>query len=247
MLTYHRFGDSPYDPFCVPRGCFDRQMQWLAENRLAVSLADVEAFLAGEKVLPDGAVLVTVDDGFRSVHTRMLPVLREYGIPAVAYVTPGLIRETSKSREPAEDEPEPYLSWDELDSLVSGGMVIGSHGWTHRSLGRMGPAEVHDEAARSREVLQHRLGRRVASIAYPYGTRADYNHMTGNVLAEAGYTTAFTSRHGAIARNADPLELPRVKVEGGEGAWMFRLLCRGAMDGWRLVDRTLWNLQRVRG
>ncbi len=253
VLTYHRFGDSPYDPFCVSPGDFRQQMQWLAENRLAVSLDDVEAMLAGERQLPDGAVLVTVDDGFRSVYTQMLPVLKEYDVPAVAYITPSLIRDgtqppedhwPSEDRQPPGADPEPYLGWDELHRLAADGVVIGSHGQTHRSLGRMGPVEVRHEAARSRDLLEQRLGRRVTSFAYPYGTRADFNHMTGNVLAEIGYTTALTSQHGAITGGSDPIELPRIKVEGGEGLWMFRLLCHGGMDGWRLVDRTLSRVQR---
>ncbi len=249
VLTYHRFGDRPYDPFCVTRRDFQAQMQYLADRRLAVSLDDLEAFLAGKRELPDGAVLVTVDDGFRSVYTEMLPVLKEYAVPAVAYITPSLIRDRARSSATAGEasaaDVEEYLSWDEIQRLAANGVVIGSHGWTHRSLGRMTEAEARDEAVRSRDTLQRRLQRRVTSLAYPYGTRADFSPLTAGVLAEAGYTMAFTSQHGAIAKDADPIELPRVKVEGGEGPWMFRLLCRGAMDGWRLVDRALWRLQHA--
>ena len=106
-------------------------------------------------------------------------------------------------------------------------------------------AEARDEAVRSRQLLQQRLGCRVTSFAYPYGTRADFSPATANILIEAGYTTAFTSQHGAIRKGADPIALPRIKVEGGEGQFIFRLLCRGAMDGWRLVDRALWRLQHA--
>ncbi|MBN2474305.1 MAG: polysaccharide deacetylase family protein [Pirellulales bacterium] len=248
VLTYHRFGRSIHDPFCVAQDDFDAQMRWLAKRRLAVSLADLEAFLAGETTLPDGSVLVTVDDGFRSVYTHMLPVLKRHSIPAVAYVTPSLIRESDDlgaGGEPAEAD-EAYLTWGELRRLADEGVAIGSHGWTHRSLGRMGPVEVRREAIRSKEVLEDRLERRIASLAYPYGTRADFTPTTGNVLAETGYTTAFTSQHGAIRPGSDPIELPRIKVEGGEGLWVFQLLCQGAMDGWRLVDRTLSRLQQTR-
>lgn len=247
VLTYHRFGNVPHDPFCVAPCDFQRQMQWLADHRLAVSLKDLEAFLAGEKTLPDGAVLVTVDDGFRSVYTEMLPILLEFGIPAVAYVTPSLVDNglTFGSSHPAQPEAEPYMTWEQLELLAGAGVVIGSHGLTHRSLGRMGPVEARDEAIASREMLERRLGCRVASLAYPYGTLADFSNTTANILAETGYTTAFTSQHGAIRPGTDPITLPRIKVEGGEGPWMFRLLCRGAMDGWRLVDRALWRVQHA--
>ena len=261
VLTYHRFGRSAYDPFCVGPADFDAQMRYLAQNGLAVSLDDVQELLAGHKELPDRAVLVTVDDGLRSVYTEMLPVLREYAVPAVAYITPSLIRPARCGRSPdratvatcrigkpshnTTTEPEEYLTWDELEEVAAGGVTIGSHGWTHRSLGRMGPAEARQEAVRSRQSLQERLGVRVTSFAYPYGTRADFNSATAKILTEAGYTTAFTSQHGAIAKGSDPIALPRIKVEGGEGQWIFRLLCRGAMDGWRLVDRALWRVQHA--
>jgi len=248
VLTYHRFGDAAWDPFCVTRRDFRRQMQWLADRRLAVSLDDLERFIFGERELRRDAVLVTADDGFRSVYTEMLPVLKEFDIPAVVYVSPSLIRDAPDGSptggSPAE-ETEAYLTWSQLEHLAAAGVVIGSHGWTHRSLGQMGPLEARQEAIRSREVLQQRLGCPVTSLAYPFGTRADFNHTTANILAETGYTTAFTSQHGAITRRDDPLMLPRIKVEGGEGQRMFRLLCQGAMDGWRFVDRALWRVQRA--
>jgi hypothetical protein len=70
--------------------------------------------------------------------------------------------------------------------------------------------------------------------------------VTERVLAEAGYDVAFHSMHGPIEAGMDPIRLPRVKVEGGEGLWMFRLLSGGAMDAWRVVDENLYHLQRVR-
>lgn len=252
VLTYHRFGQSAYDPFCVSPADFDAQMRYLAQNGLAVSLDDVQELLAGRKELPGRAVLVTVDDGLRSVYTEMLPVLREYAVPAVAYITPSLIRPAlpacgigKPSHNRSTTEPEEYLTWDELEEVAAGGVTIGSHGWTHRSLGRMGPAEARQEAVRSRQSLQERLGVCVTSFAYPYGTRADFNSATAKILTAAGYTTAFTSQHGAITKGTDPIALPRIKVEGGEGQWIFRLLCRGAMDGWRLVDQALWRVQHA--
>lgn len=243
VLTYHRFGPAVHDPFCVAAEQFDAQMRWLAEQRLAVSLADLEDHLAGRKRLADGSVLVTVDDGFRSVARVMLPALRRYAIPAVAFVSPGLIAETPDS---SHATPEPYLTWDELAAVAEAGMTIGSHGWSHRSLGQIGFGEAEDEMRRSRETLQAHLGQTVTSLAYPYGTRADYNPMTTALLAATGYTTAFTSQHGAVLGSDDPLVLPRVKVEGGEGLWMFAQICRGGMDAWRLVDRTLWRVQLAR-
>lgn len=241
VLTYHRFGDSSRDPFCVSRPTFDRQMRFLAENRLAVGLDEVEDLLSGSPEVRRGGVLVTIDDGCRSTLTEALPVLRHWGIPAVAYVVVGSL---GQGRGIDLDQPEDYLTWDELEELADGGVTIGSHAVHHRSLGQMTESQARAETLESRQLLETHLDLSVQSFAYPFGTRSDYDATTRRALAAAGYTTGFTSQHGAVRPSDDPLELPRVKVEGGEGMWMFERLCAGGMDGWALVDRVLPRLQR---
>ncbi|MCB9656320.1 MAG: polysaccharide deacetylase family protein [Polyangiales bacterium] len=246
VLTYHRVGDDcPEDPFCVTRDAFDAQMRLLAEEGRAVSLAQVQAFVSGAPtdgaVLPADACLVTIDDGCLSTLTEVLPTLQRWGVPAVAFVSAALVGADY------EGLPERYLTWDELRTLDASPLVtIGSHAHTHRSLGLMDPAEARTEARRSRETLEAQLGHEVRSFAYPFGTRADFNGVTERVLAEAGYHIAFNSMHGAVRPGADPISLPRVKVEGGEPLSLFALQTRGAMDAWRVVDQNLHRLQRVR-
>ncbi|HEY8427921.1 MAG TPA: polysaccharide deacetylase family protein [Sandaracinaceae bacterium] len=239
-LTYHRFANEPRDAFCVSPEVFEAQVRELAQNGLAVTLDRLRRFVAGEEELPDGACLVTIDDGLMSTVTEALPVLRRWGVPAVAFVSAGLVG--SKVR-----YPEPYMGWDELRALLDSGLVtIGSHAYTHRSLAMLPAAEARDEAKRSKDCLEERLGVPVHSFAYPFGTRADFSRVTDRALADAGYEIAFNSMHGVIRAGSDPISLPRVKVEGGEAPWMFELLRRGAMDAWRAVDVALPGLQRVR-
>ncbi|MGF1469602.1 MAG: polysaccharide deacetylase family protein [Sandaracinaceae bacterium] len=241
VLTYHRVGEASRDAFCVSREDFDAQMRTLSEQRLAVSLDDVHAFVAGQRTLPDGACLVTLDDGCLSTLTEALPILERWSVPAVAYVSAGLIGIRHESL------PERFLDWDEVRALAkSAVMTVGSHSHTHRSLGLMDPAEARDEAQRSKDTLEAELGEPVVTFAYPFGTYSDFSPVTERALADAGYTICFNSIHGAIRPGMDPISLPRVKVEGGEALWMFHLTRQGAMDPWRLVDRNLWRLQRDR-
>jgi peptidoglycan/xylan/chitin deacetylase (PgdA/CDA1 family) len=239
-ITYHRFGDAAFDPFTVSRSAFDAQMRWLAERGLLLSLDALEHFVAGRREARPDSVLVTIDDGCRSLHREALPVLREYCVPAVAFVPAGLVGRPAQ----AGVSLEPHLGWGELEALRAAGIAIGSHSLTHRSLGRMSLEEARDEALRSRELLEQRLGVEVRAFAYPFGTRADHGPATGRVLSECGYRCAFHSMHGAIRRGMDPIRLPRIKIEGGEGLRMFQLSCRGAMDAWWGVDYALWRTQQ---
>ncbi|MGE0792392.1 MAG: polysaccharide deacetylase family protein [Sandaracinaceae bacterium] len=240
-LTYHRIGHEDREPFCVRPDVFEAHVRWLAERGLAASLDDVIGFVAGTRALPDGACLVTIDDGCESTLTEALPILARHRVPAVAFVTASLVGLSVDAL------PERYLDWDELREIASSGvMEIGSHAFTHRSLGAMPRPESRHEASESKRRLEDELGREVRSFAYPFGTRGDFDAFTERALADAGYSIAFNSMHGAVRAGMDPISLPRIKVEGGEGLWMFERLADGAMDAWRVIDQNLWRLQRVR-
>jgi peptidoglycan/xylan/chitin deacetylase (PgdA/CDA1 family) len=240
VLTYHRFGEIARDPFCIPRRDFERQVRFLAEHRRAVSLDDLRRFLAGEQELAAGSALVTIDDGFESTFREALPVLRDHAVPAVAFVTASLVGDLEAAR----GEAERYMSWDEVSRLAEAGIETGAHGYSHDSLGQMSAEAASEQGVRARALLESRLGRAVRSFAYPFGTRRDFSAGTRRALREAGYALVFTSQHGAIRAGMDVHELPRVKVENGDGERLFQRLCDGALDPWRFVDRGLAGLQR---
>lgn len=239
VLTYHAIGDAPRDPFCLGRREFAEQMTYLAEQDLALSLTDLEDFLDGHHEAKRGAVVVTLDDGLRSLHSDALPILRDLDIPAVAFVTPGLLDSGAHPATPS----DAYLSWKELEEIRAAGVEVGSHGMSHRSLGALSAAAAAEEIFQSREILEQRLGCKIRSMAYPFGTRADYSAETRSSLAAAGYLFGFTSQHGALQPGSDSLELSRVKVERGDSMGLFRRLTVGGMDSWRFVDALLWRLQ----
>jgi peptidoglycan/xylan/chitin deacetylase (PgdA/CDA1 family) len=97
VLAYHGIEDP---------GTFDRQLTYLARAAIPVSLDDVFDAIAGRRTLPPRSVLVTFDDGHRSVLDSGLPLLRERGIPAVAFVVAGLL-----------DTDQPFW-WTEVEHLV---------------------------------------------------------------------------------------------------------------------------------
>ena len=77
-----------------------------------VSMDDVLRAMYGGRSLPARAVLLTFDDGHRSVLEVGMPLLRERGFPAVAFVVPGVL-----------DTDQPFW-WTETEQLVrQGGRV----------------------------------------------------------------------------------------------------------------------------
>jgi peptidoglycan/xylan/chitin deacetylase (PgdA/CDA1 family) len=241
VLTYHRFAKAYQNPFAVDPTVFEQQMEWLGAQGLSVSLNELVAHQRGERALPPGRVLVTVDDGFASLHTVALPILQRHRIASVAYLPAGLIEQEIAS------DPERRLSWSQVRELHAAGITIGSHGWSHRSFGAMTLPEMLHEAAESRRCLELKSGASVDSFAYPFGTRLDFSALSQQALRQAGYRSAFTSQHGVVAPCGDALALPRIKIEGGEPLWAFAASCAGGLDAWRFVDRCLWKLQARHG
>ena len=86
VLAYHEVPDPD---------AFEAQLAYLHRAYQLVSLADVTASLGDGPPLPERAVLITFDDGHRSVLERGLPVLERYQAPAVLFVIAGLLGSSS--------------------------------------------------------------------------------------------------------------------------------------------------------
>lgn len=230
VLTYHRVRNAVRDPFSVTVEEFDRQMTWLRARHSVVSLDDLLRCLREGRDVPRDAVLVTIDDGYEDLRTHALPVLVKHGIPAVAFITAG-------EMSIGDGTPDRRLSPAEVAVLRQHGVDVGSHAWEHRSMARMTREDATFQAEASRAELAQLTGRPLRAFAYPFGTRLDFNASTGAVLRAAGYDCAFTSQHGPVTHASDPMELCRIKIEGGDPFWVFRLAVRGGLDWWSLIDR----------
>ncbi len=91
ILAYHGLWTSPGTPFgeCLfmPVDQFNERMRWLKASRYPVlDLEDAIDRLRSE-TLPDNAVVITIDDGWRSTYTHMLPILGELGLPSTLYAS----------------------------------------------------------------------------------------------------------------------------------------------------------------
>lgn len=70
---------------------FVHQMAFLRREAHPLSIDELLALLVEGRRLPPRAVVVSFDDGFRNNFTQAVPVLEKYSIPAVFYVTSGIV------------------------------------------------------------------------------------------------------------------------------------------------------------
>jgi peptidoglycan/xylan/chitin deacetylase (PgdA/CDA1 family) len=93
---------------------FEEHLDVLRRTAYVVSLEEALDVFEGRRSLPRRAVLITFDDGHRSVLDVGMPMLRERGLPAVVFVVAGVV-----------DTDRPFW-WAEVEDLVArGGSVRG--------------------------------------------------------------------------------------------------------------------------
>jgi peptidoglycan/xylan/chitin deacetylase (PgdA/CDA1 family) len=234
VLMYHKVNDLPGNRMSMPVSIFDEQMAQLRElGYTAVDLDAVLGHYVENKPLPEGAVLITFDDGYRDNLENAAPVLHRHGYPAVQFVPLAYVGD----RQPLPHEEHLAASglinrtvdWEELGELERLGVRIESHGLSHRPLADLELDEAAREIAISKLRLEERLGRPVRAFSYVKGSEAHYKQVHLSLVRQAGYDVAFTAVSGANTPASDPLQLRRYNVEPYSPR-TFELVLAGACD-----------------
>jgi peptidoglycan/xylan/chitin deacetylase (PgdA/CDA1 family) len=88
-------------------------------------------------------------------------------------------------------------------------VTIGSHSVNHAFMPNCNDDELRKEISDSRRDLEQWTGRPVRVFSYPNG---DFDKRTARVLAEAGYSLAFTTEEHPITLADNPYYLPRFSI-----------------------------------
>jgi peptidoglycan/xylan/chitin deacetylase (PgdA/CDA1 family) len=118
-----------------------------------------------------------------------------------------------------------FTSWDQVRLLAGadGTLTIGSHGHSHHRLAGLDEVSQRRELTESKRILESRLGREVAALAYPYGWPGSYTARTKALAAEAGYRLAFASLEGVNRPDSlDPYDIRRLGVGSGDSPALLR-------------------------
>jgi len=240
VLMYHKVNDIPENPTTVPIWQFDEQLEQLGGLGYSVVGIDevIDHYTRGEQ-LPDRAVLITFDDGYRDTLENALPVLQKHGYPAVIFVPVAYMDdETPLPHESLLVERgvrNPTLDWGLMRELDAAGVRVESHGIAHRPLAEVTLDEAVREIAVSKLKLEDELGRPVRAYAYVKGSEAHFHPVHESLLKQAGYEVAFTSISRSNGAATNPFRLGRYNVEPYP-LRTFELVLAGACDLISLKD-----------
>jgi peptidoglycan/xylan/chitin deacetylase (PgdA/CDA1 family) len=111
-----------------------------------------------------------------------------------------------------------YVARDDLRRMADAGMVVGSHGVSHRLMSRLTDAEQRKEIDQSFAFLDATAGPQVfRTYCHPYGGFHSFNAATEQLLSERGCRFSFNVEARDIARSdltARPQALPRYDCNG---------------------------------
>lgn len=124
------------------------------------------------------------------------------------------------------------LDWEGLRTLAADPLcAIGAHTLTHPILAALDERTAREEIARSKAILEERLGRPVRHFAYPVGDAGAAGPREFAMAWAAGFETAVTTRPGVLfpEHAAHPHALPRLSVNGlHQSVEAFDVLLSGA-------------------
>ena len=212
VLGYHDFSSTKdATEMLITTGKFRRQMQAIKD--LGLEVISMEEFIAwknGKKTIRDRSVLITIDDGWKSIYTEAFPILKEMGFPFTIFLYTNYVDGGSNA-----------LTSEMIREMQQHGCSIGSHSISHpypasvkaeRAKGEASfRSYLHQEMGQSRKKLQHQFSEEISSYAYPGG------FVTGEMLpiaAEHGYQCLFTVLPGKTTRSTSNFTIPRYIILG---------------------------------
>jgi peptidoglycan/xylan/chitin deacetylase (PgdA/CDA1 family) len=226
ILVYHRFGPVASDGMTVTTAVFASQLRLIrASGYTVIPLHQLVAYVQGQAPAPPSrAVVITADDGHRSIYTDMAPLVKSYGLPVTLFIYPSAISNARWA-----------MTWFDLQQLKATGLFdIQSHTYWHpnfrREQKRLTAAAYEQfvdwQLLRSKDELQKQLYRPVDILAWPFGI---YDEWLMSEAQKCGYEAGFTMERRAATAADRMMALPRFLITDSDREPAFeRLLESGS-------------------
>lgn len=212
VLGYHEFSSSEKaTEMRIPTEKFRLQMKAIKDLGLnVITLEDFVEWKQGKKSLPDRSVLITIDDGWKSVYTEAFPVLKEFEFPFTLFLYKNYVDGGGRA-----------LTSEMIREMQQNGASVGCHSTSHpypstvRKEQRKGTDEYQKfldiEMGESKTFLEKAFGKPIVTYAYPGGFHTPEMFDTAQTL---GYKHLFTVKPGKVTRDTSDMEIPRYIILG---------------------------------
>lgn len=212
VLGYHDFSETETETAMrINTTKFRKQMELIKTLEIPViSLQDFIDWKKGEKTIPAESILITIDDGWKSVYTDAFPILKEMGYPFAIYLYKNYLNGGSKA-----------LTTEMVKEMMLHGASVGSHSTSHpypkavKESQKAGSDEYEAfldlEMGESKRFLEKTFGITISTYVYPGGF---YTEEMFTKADELGYSHLFTVLPGKVTQESNDQTLPRYVILG---------------------------------
>ncbi len=232
VLMYHTFeeGEANFPGINVSPEQFERHLNILQrEGFKTIDDVQLASYLRGEEDLDERVVLITIDDGYRSVYEAAYPLLKKYGMTSTLFVITSHI-------ESGERFGVPMASWSQLKEMSDSGVVrIGNHThdlhwrghdnepgyeamiFNHRRDGsplteQERPSYIEQDLTYAQRLIEQHIGQGADSFAYPYGV---YDDLASSVIELLSFEAIYTVKPGLnVPKETSPAKVLRYNMNG---------------------------------
>ena len=140
---------------------------------------------------------------------KAIAILKEYPLPEIKEVLEVMTSDRALEKKM---QRRAFLTWDEIKTMKDSGLIsFGSHTKGHQILTTLGETEIQAELLKSKEKL---IAEKVVDpsfipFCYPNG---NCSCQIFQLVKDAGYDMAVTTRKGWNSSQADPFSLQRIAI-----------------------------------
>lgn len=215
VLCYHQFtkdtaedtdNNEKSNPFSISAEKFEEHLKFLKDfGYNVISMKKYLDFLDGVDSIPDNSVIITIDDGYRSVYNIAFPLLKKYNFPATVYIYSVFFGGRNNLNEGI------------IKEMTKHNIDFGCHSWTHPILTKRKSSWsdedylsfLEKEIIKSKIFFESKLKMGFETFAYPYGL---YSKEVIYIIKKAGYRAAFSVVPGMNVSNTNRYALYRTLI-----------------------------------
>lgn len=228
VLGYHVFhATKEATQMRIPTEKFRKQMETIKKSNIPViTLDQFLKWRRGKGELPPQSILITMDDGWRSVYQEAFPIMKKLKLPFTIYLYKNYVGANRGGR---------ALSLAMIREMMASGLcTLGSHSVSHPFPSTVKKAKakgdekynkfLRTELGISKSFLEKTFKSKITTYAYPGGY---HTPEMFSLAKEFGYDHLFTVKPGKVRRDSPAETLPRYIVLGNhDGAFNAAMVFR---------------------
>ncbi|AEA33074.1 polysaccharide deacetylase family protein [Hippea maritima] len=210
ILIYHKVGDNRTPSTNVSIKLFEEQMAYLKEHGYKVMpLKTLVDKLKKHKSLSDKCVVLTFDDGYKSIYKNAFPIIKRYHYPITVFLP----------TEAIEKHYPDYLTLKQIEEMRKYGVDFQSHSYAHPRFTNPPkniPANKYknwivSDLKKSIDFFKKHFGYKPYAFAIPYG---DYNTTVIEAAKSMGFEVILTQDATAAGKKTPLWLIPRQPILG---------------------------------